>query len=111
MHSLQQPRTRKLTIVAQDPGVRINNRFLRTQIDVPAEEIGVGPRGYRVHVVDFDSSTSTLYKPIKYPRWSGELNGDPFAGASDSELLHDPNFHAQNAYAIVMKTLARFEFA
>src|SRR5437764_14725266 len=77
MPSLQQPRTRKLTIVAQDPSVRINNRFLRTQIDVPAEEIGVGPRGYRVHLVDYDSSTTTLYKPIKYPRLNGESDSDP----------------------------------
>ena len=109
--SLPQPRTRKLTIVAQDPSVRVKNKMLRTQIDVPAEEIGLGPRGYRVHVVDYDSSTSTLYKPIEYPRLNGKSDGDPFAGLSDGELLNDPNFHAQNAYAIAMKTLARFEFA
>lgn len=111
MASLQQPRTRKLTIVAQDPSVQIRNKILRARIDVPAEEIGIGPRGYRVHVVDYDSSTQTLYKPIKYPRLNADGDGDPFAGVSDSELLNDPNFHAQNVYAIVMKTLARFEFA
>ena len=111
MSSLQQPRTRKLTIVAQDPSVRIRNKILRASIDVPAEEIGVGPRGYRVHVVDYDSSTLTLYKPIAYPRLNADGDSDPFAAVSDSELLNDPNFHAQNVYAIVMKTLARFEFA
>ncbi len=111
MASLQQPRTRKLTIIAQDPSVRVKNKILRASIDVPAEEIGVGPRGYRVHVVDYDSSTLTLYKPIEYPRLNTAGDGDPFAAASDSELLNDPNFHAQNVYAIVMKTLARFEFA
>lgn len=111
MSSLQQPRTRKLTIVAQDPSVRIRNKILRASIDVPAEEIGVGPRGYRVHVVDYDSSTLTLYKPIAYPRLNVDGDSDPFAAVSDSELLNDPNFHAQNVYAIVMKTLARFEFA
>lgn len=111
MASLQQPRTRKLTIIAQDPSVRVKNKILRASIDVPAEEIGVGPRGYRVHVVDYDSSTLTLYKPIEYPRLNTDGDGDPFATASDTELLSDPNFHAQNVYAIVMKTLARFEFA
>ena len=109
--SLQQPRTRKLTIVAQDPSVRIKNRILRAVIDVPAEEIGMGPRGYRVDVVDYDSSTMTLYKPIKYPPLSPDGDGDPFSKASDAELLNSPAFHAQNVYAIVMKTLARFEFA
>lgn len=111
MPSLQPIHTRKLTIVAQDPSVRINNRILRATIDVPAEEIGPGPRGYRVDVVDYDSSTMTLYKPIEYPRLNGQGDGDPFAGVSDRELLTNPNFHAQNVYAIVMKTLSRFEFA
>lgn len=111
MPSLQPIHTRKLTIVAQDPSVRIRGKILRATIDVPAEEIGPGPRGYRVDVVDYDSSTMTLYKPIEYPRLNGKGNGDPFAGASDKELLTNPNFHAQNVYAIVMKTLSRFEFA
>jgi hypothetical protein len=111
MSSVQLPRRRKLTIVAQDPSVKINNRILRAQIDVPAEEIAPGPRGYRVHIVDFDASTSTLYKPIKYPRLAELDDADPYATASDSQLLVDPRFHAQNVYAIVMKTLARFEFA
>lgn len=111
MPSLQPIHTRKLTIVAQDPSVRIHGKILRATIDVPAEEIGPGPRGYRVDVVDYDSSTMTLYKPIEYPRLNGKGNGDPFAGASDKELLTNPNFHAQNVYAIVMKTLSRFEFA
>jgi hypothetical protein len=111
MSSLQQPRTRKLTIVAQDPSVRVDKKILTTTIKVPAEEIAPGPRGYRVHVVDYDSSTGTLYKPITYPALTAEADGDPFAGAADSALLNDPSFHAQNAYAIVMKTLARFEFA
>ena len=29
----------------------------------------------------------------------------------DRKLLDDPKFHAQNVYAIVMRTLAQFEFA
>jgi hypothetical protein len=36
---------------------------------------------------------------------------DPYSNASDSKLLSDPGFHAQNVYAIVMRTLARFEYA
>ena len=86
MASLQPIHTRKLTIVAQDPSVRVNGKILRASIDVPAEEIGTGPRGYRVDVVDYDSSTMTLYKPIKYPRIDGKREADPFAKSSDSEL-------------------------
>lgn len=109
--SLQQPRTRKLTIIAQDPSIRVKGKILRAQVEVPAEEIAPGPWGYRVHVVDYDSSTGTLYKPIKYPPLKDGKDCDPFAKATDSELLSDPNFHAQNVYAIVMRILARFEFA
>src|SRR5262249_8804805 len=29
----------------------------------------------------------------------------------ESKILGDPHFHAQNVYAIIMRTLARFEFA
>ncbi|HEV2803056.1 MAG TPA: hypothetical protein VGW12_21495 [Pyrinomonadaceae bacterium] len=105
------PRTRKLTIIAQDPSVRANRRILRARVEVPAEDLAPGPWGYRVHVVDYDSSTGTLYRPLKYRPLKSETDGDIFANASDEELLSNPNFHAQNVYAIVMRTLARFEFA
>ena len=102
--------TRKLTIIAQDPSVKVKGKILRTEVEIPAEELQPGPWGYRVQVVDYDSSTETLYKPLEYPPLDG-ANGDPFKRASDARLLSDPNFHAQNAYAIVMRILARFEFA
>jgi hypothetical protein len=99
-----------MTIIAQDPSVRFNRRILRARVDVPAEDLAPGPWGYRVHVVDFDASTGVLYRPLKYPPL-GATNEDPFEKASDDELLNNPGFHAQNAYAIAMRTLARFEFA
>ena len=102
--------TRKLTIIAQDPSIKVDGKILRTEVEIPAEELQPGPWGYRVHVVDYDSSTETLYKPLEYPPLDG-ANGDPFKRASDARLLSDPNFHAQNTYAIVMRILARFEFA
>lgn len=106
-----QPRTRRLTIIAQDPSVRDGKKILRATVEVPAEELAPGPWGYRVHVVDYDSSTGVLYKPLKYPPLKSALDGDPFVNATDDVLLTDPNFHAQNVYAIVMRILARFEFA
>ncbi len=115
MISPPKPRTRKLTIIAQDPGVKIDGKIITTQIDVPAEEIAPGPRGYRVHVIDYDISTSTLYMACKYEPLHEGHYPDPFEEAAkrheDEVFLTDPRFHEQNVYAIVMKTLARFEFA
>src|SRR5262249_43987870 len=82
-----------------------------------------GPCGYRINVVDYDASQNTLYKPMVYGRSADGKYEDPFefkqrgpqslrAGRlHDQKLLQDPRFHAQNVYAIAMRTLAQFEFA
>lgn len=105
-------RTRYLTIVAQDPAIRDSKgKILTTRVSLPAEQLDPGPRGYRVHVVDYDTSTRTFYKaPIYKPSLDGYYD-DPFENLSNKVILGDPRFHAQNVYAIVMRTLARFEFA
>src|SRR5215470_810011 len=97
--------TRRLTIIAQDPSVRFRRGILRARVEVPEEPLEPGPAGVRVHVVDYDPLTRTLYRPLRLAA------ADPFARASDRRLLSDPQFHAQNVYAIVMRTLARFEYA
>lgn len=110
------PRTRKLTIIAQDPAVvDSKGSILTTQVEIPAEELSPGPRGYRVHVVDYDTSTNTFYSPQEYAELADNCYVDPFEEfvktATRQEILNEPGFHAQNVYAIVMRTLARFEFA
>ena len=60
--------------------------------------------GHRVHVVDYDATTETMYKPASRRR-------DVPEPAGDAEILGDPAFHARNVYALVMRTLARFEYA
>lgn len=117
------PNTRKLAIIAQDPSVKVNGRILTTDIEVPAEELLPGPCGYRVNVIDYDASTGTLYSPATYAMRANGTSRDPFAlkhtasgrtkraRNQDTRLIANPHFHAQNVYAIVMKTLARFEFA
>jgi len=92
--------TRKLSIIAQDPSVRYNGKILRAEIEIPAERLLPGPCGYRI-VVDPAGSS-----PCRIP-----IHRDPFATASDERLLSDSRFHAQNSYAILMRTLARFEQA
>jgi hypothetical protein len=116
-HSL--PTTQKLTIIAQDPSVRLNGRILTAEIEVPAEEILAGPCGYRVNVIDYDSTANVLYKPASYEMAANGGYKDPFkrsrpaktAALHNEALVEDPRFHSQNVYAIVMRTLARFEFA
>jgi hypothetical protein len=105
------PHTQKFTIIAQDPAVRVNGRILTAEVEVPAEELAPGPCGYRVNVIDYDASTGLLYSPAVATRRGDGRTRDPFAGKSDRALIGNPHFHAQNVYAIVMRTLARFEFA
>jgi hypothetical protein len=102
--------TRRLTIIAQDPGFRKKRsgagEIVTASADVPAEELLPGPTGYRVKVIDYDVSTDTLYVPADLGS-----DGDCYKLPSDDLLLTDPRFHSQNVYAIVMRTLARFEKA
>jgi hypothetical protein len=116
-HSL--PNTRTLTIIAQDPSVKIAGNIVTAEVEVPAEELADGPCGYRVNVIDYDASSNVLYEQAHFPALRNGAYEDPFklndpkrrSKNYDSKLLDDPRFHAQNVYAIVMRTLARFEFA
>jgi hypothetical protein len=98
-------RTREVTIVAQDPSVRRRGgEILTTAVAVPWEDLESGPTGHRVQVVDYDATTQTLYRP------AGVRDLD-FATPDPATILGDPGFHARNAYALVMRTLHRFERA
>ncbi|NNE98387.1 MAG: hypothetical protein HKN25_05125, partial [Pyrinomonadaceae bacterium] len=105
------PRTRRLTIIAQDPEIKKDGKILRARVEIPAEEFEPGPNGYRVQLIDYDVSTNTLYIPTPYDEPLDGVYPDPFEEEEDPELLSNPNFHCQNVYAIVMRTLAKFEFA
>ena len=90
-----------VTILAQDPSVRRRDGLpLTAQVPVPWEDLEPGPVGHRVQVVDYDATTQTLYRPAG-------VRAQAF-GALD---LEDPGSHARNAYAVVMRTLHRFERA
>jgi len=114
--ALEGPQARlvRMRIVAQDPSVREGRRILTAVVDVPAEALAPGPRGYRVHVIDYDASSRKLWPPLEYapadPK-AKAFRANPAAAVPDEVILGDPGFHAQNVYAIVMRTLARFEFA
>src|SRR5829696_4147433 len=118
MASATSRRTQTLTIIAQDPSVKVKRKnqetgeeeevILTARVDLPAEELAPGPRGYRVQIIDYDSTAGVLYPPLEYRVLESGLYNDPFIDEPDATLLSDPLFHAQNVYAIVMRTLARF---
>jgi len=106
MSARPNPRTRTLTAFGQDPSITINGEALTVSLEIPMERLAPGPWGARVHVIDFDATANALYKPVNCG------DNDAYAKIKDPErLVRDPAFHAQNVFAIVMSTLARFEHA
>jgi hypothetical protein len=108
------PRTRDFTIIAQDPAITRGGRILTTRVQIPAEALAAGPWGHRVQVIDYDASSGQIYEPPEGADRRDELGMyvDPYKDTRrDAELTEDPHFHAQNVYAIVMRTLAHFEKA
>lgn len=98
---------RQFEIIAQDPSVRRNGKVLTAKINLPAESLDEGPMGYAIYVVDYDASAATMYRPAV-------LDPDTEAVEAPStltELRENSTYHALNVYAIVMRTLLRFEFA
>jgi len=110
-------RTFAMTIVAQDPSVGDDQGMLRATVPVPADRLDPGPRSHRFQVIDYDATARVLTAPATLTSgpWEARDGGwdepDRFSGRSDTELLSDPAFHAQNVYAIAARTLAAFESA
>jgi hypothetical protein len=98
-----------MTVVAQDPHVRRDGAILTARITVPAEELGPGPIGYRVQVVDYDSAARCYHGRHELP--PDYADEPPAWRRGDETIVTDYRFHAQNVYALVMRTLARFEHA
>jgi hypothetical protein len=111
-------RARKMTIVAQDPSITdANGRIVVAQVSVPVDLLEPGPRGQRFHVVDYDATQGVLLPAVDVrdpaaDEWQRPWSYvDRFVGAEDAKLIGDPGFHAQNLYAIAVRTLAAFELA
>src|SRR4051812_25699972 len=102
--SLQASR-RPLKIFSADPmlGRASGNR---TTIEVLNEpELGRGPTGSRLNVIDYDGANDCYYEPV-------DLNAPEIlmrGGLEPSES--DPRFHQQMVYAVGMKVIENFERA
>jgi hypothetical protein len=100
------PRSRCFTVLGQDPTLEDARGVVTVPVSVPLEDLAPGPRGARLHIVDCDASTQTLYKPVSLTA------KDPFANVTDVEqLVSSRAFHAQHVYGTAMSTLCRFERA
>ncbi|HEY4090964.1 MAG TPA: hypothetical protein VGN46_05565 [Luteibacter sp.] len=99
---------RHWTILAQDPSILgAGGKALTTTVRVPSERLERGPKGFRVHVIDYDASSDTFYRAR-----DKNIDTDPYVKVTDIEkLVRDPYFHQQNVYAIAMATLQAFEGA
>src|SRR5262249_8511798 len=101
---------RMISVIAQDPGIKDKQgKILMSKIRIPREIIKPGPIGYRLQVVDFDATEGTFHGAHELPQ---SFDDEPRAWTDGSpKIVADYRFHAQNVYALVMKTLARFEYA
>ncbi|WP_233451598.1 S8 family serine peptidase [Paraburkholderia caribensis] len=103
------PLTRRLRIFAYDPSLgrsldtlSINETVAQVRWE---SELGPGPTGEYIEVVDVDPASACCYAPV-------DLN-HPNLLASDGLAPSEanPQFHQQMAYAISMKTIEHFEKA
>src|SRR6185295_19833358 len=107
MGNVTLPRSRSLTVIAQDPSIRYQagpkaGQIVTARVRVPAESLAPGPCGYRLHCIDYDATSDTYYDTaIDDDRdlFEEPVNGTPKEIARYNErLLTDPNFHCQNVY-------------
>ena len=89
--------------------MRVNGKILMAKISVPAEDSIAGPdrlsrAGRRLRLLDRALQRRARAARGLRGRARGWRRGEP-------RIVDDYRFHAQNVYALVMKTLARFEFA
>lgn len=100
------PQHATVTVVAQDPSVTVDGKVLSARVRIPAEHLEPGPRGARLHVVDYDLEARRLVEPAQL-----DLSTDPYADADLTALLDDPVFRATNVYGVAARTIAQFEAA
>lgn len=106
--ALPDPAVRKLQVYAVDPSYATKLQtapYNRITVDVPWENVDVGPVGEYLEVVDVDPASGYAYAPVNLsdPRLVARDGLEPSEG--------DPRFHQQMVYAVAMKTIKHFERA
>ncbi len=109
--SVSPPPVRRLRGYAFDPSlsIRLDTASINhTVFEVTWEaayELGPGPVGEYLEVLDFDPASNCWYEPVdlNHPELLGQDGLAPSEG--------NPQFHQQMVYAVIMKTIAHFEQA
>src|SRR5262249_11242516 len=102
------PVSRRLRAYAFDPSLSASfNTFQFNQVtlEVPWENLGSGPTGEYVEVIDHDPASGCYYPPVELDH-KHLLAIDGLAPSTSN-----PQFHQQMAYAIAMRTIRHFELA
>jgi len=115
---LENPHVRKLKGYAFDPSLSLQlDTFSINEIiyNVKWEELGAGPTGEYVEVIDYDP---TVQKDNSYNAESGVFykavdleNKSILANSGLEPSDSNPQFHQQMVYAVAMTTISNFEKA
>ena len=103
------PFTRRLRVFAFDPSLATQletTALNQITLSLPWEaDLGRGPVGEYIEVVDYDPASDSFYEPV-------DLN-DGFLLAQDGLAPSEanPQFHQQMVYAVAMTTIRHFERA
>jgi hypothetical protein len=100
----KEPTRRPLKIFAADPMLG-RMAATRITIDIENEPLEQGPKGSRIHVIDYDGPHKQYYAAVNLNEPAILMQG----GLDPSES--DPRFHQQMVYAVAMKVVENFEFA
>ena len=102
------PPKRRLRIYALDPSIGKSLDSVavnQTTLSLPWEDLGRGPIGEYLEVVDVDPASNRLYDPVDLnePKLLAQDGWPPSEG--------NPEFHQQMVYAMAMQTIGHFEEA
>lgn len=103
-----QPQYRRLRAYSFDPSLDTQMETAvinQVTLNVPWENLELGPKGEYLEVVDYDPASESLYAPVNLD--------DPALLAQDGLAPSEgtPQFHQQMAYAVVSNTIQHFERA
>jgi hypothetical protein len=102
------PAFRKLRVFAVDPGLTARYETAianEMTLLIRWEDLGHGPTGEYIAVVDTDEAGKTLYPPVDLDR------ADILAQNGLTPSDGDPHFRQQMVYAVAMRTIGNFERA
>ena len=108
LFKIPRPKTRLLRVFAFDPSLNLSLDTAvinQLALSVPWEDVGLGPVGEYLEVIDVDPASNAFYPPV-------DLD-DNYLLVQDGLWPSEgtPQFHQQMVYAVASKTIQNFEEA